>query len=281
MSQPAASKALSQLEDLVGNALFDRSGTGTNPTALGVLLINHARSLVGAAQRMSDELDAVVHRSRQTLRIGILPSASIHITPQLIMALLARDDTLEITVTEGLLHELLARLSRHELDCVIGRPTRRDNTENIIGTFLYEDPVALVAGVKNRAVQQPGLSMEDVVRMPWILPVHDSVLSERIAEMFFRLGVSRPTQYVESNAVLTNVILINQHDWVVALPSSIAQYFEVQGRVQIIPIDTKSNIGNVEVMTRKNDVISPALALVLGILKELFPQSRSSTSVSR
>src|SRR5690606_4585686 len=129
--QPAASKALAQLEEHVGNVLFERSGTGTNPTELGVLLINYARSLTGAAQRVSEELDAVLNRNRQTLRIGILPSTSIHITPRLITALLDRNSALEISITEGLLHELLASLTRHELDCVIGRPTSRINTEEV------------------------------------------------------------------------------------------------------------------------------------------------------
>src|SRR5690606_28477886 len=171
MSQPAASKALAQLEDYIGQTLFVRSGTGTYPTVLGSVVIDYAHNLAGAAKRISEELHALQNAHRQSLRIGILPSTSIHIPPRLVTALLARNSNLEISIREGLLHELLPQLVRHELDCVIGRTTARIDSNEIETTFLYEDPVALVAGINNDDVLRDGLSMEELLQLPWILPV--------------------------------------------------------------------------------------------------------------
>ncbi|HEY9275125.1 LysR family transcriptional regulator, partial [Achromobacter sp.] len=58
MSQPAASKALAQLEEQVGYALFERGTQGTQPTYAGMVMIRHARNGLGAAQRVAAELRA-------------------------------------------------------------------------------------------------------------------------------------------------------------------------------------------------------------------------------
>jgi DNA-binding transcriptional LysR family regulator len=270
MSQPAASKSLALLESQVGHTLFDRSGTGTEPTALGRIMIDYAKNLSGAARRISAEVDALVNRDRQLLRIGILPSASIHITPKLITALLDKSPELDITILEGLLHDLLDMLSNNHLDCVIGRTTSRIDSRQIEGLFLYEDPISLVCGANSDLARQPNVSPAELAGFMWILPIKDSILSDRMDEMFARLAVPRPLKHIESNALLTNVILVNQHPWITALPSVIAQYFEELRSVKILPIDTKINFGNIQVMTRKQSTMAPPLALAIETLRELF-----------
>jgi len=271
MSQPAASKSLAQLESLFGYTLFERTGSGTQATELGEAAIAHARNMSGAARRFSAELDALRQRGQRLLRIGILPSASIHITPRLITALLSRNHSLEISVHEGLLHELLASLLERQLDCVIGRTTSRIDSSQIEGRFLYEDPIALVCGAQNPLGALPSPALAEVMGSMWILPVQDSVLSDRMDEMFDRLGVERPAKHIQSNAVLTNITLINQYPWITALPRVIAEHFQKQGNVRILPIDTRINFGNIQVMIRKENAISQPLGLALEALQELFP----------
>lgn len=271
MSQPAASKSLAQLESLFGYTLFERTGSGTQPTVLGEAAIVHARNMAGAARRFGVELEALSQRGQRELRIGILPSASIHITPRLITALLSRAGNLEISVHEGLLHELLASLLERQLDCVIGRTTSRIDSSRIEGRFLYEDPISLVCGARNPLGNRRAPALAEVMNSTWILPVQDSVLSDRMDEMFDRLGVERPAKHIQSNAVLTNVTLINQYPWITALPRVIAEHFQKQGNIKILPIDTRINFGNVQVMTRKESSMPQPLALALAALQELFP----------
>ncbi|WP_158215248.1 LysR family transcriptional regulator [Candidimonas nitroreducens] len=276
MSQPAASKSLAQLESLFGYALFERTGSGTQATELGHAAIAHARNMDGAARRFGAELEALRQRGQQQLRIGILPSASIHITPRLITALLSRAGNLEISVHEGLLHDLLASLLERQLDCVIGRTTSRIDSSQIEGRFLYEDPIALVCGVQNPLGALPTPALAEIMGSMWILPVQNSVLSDRMDEMFARLGVERPARHIQSNAVLTNITLINQYPWIAALPRVIAEHFQKQGGLCILPIDTRINFGNVQVMTRKESSVSQPLALALAALRELFPATETS-----
>jgi len=274
MSQPAASKSLSQLEEQLGQILFERSGAGTHPTQAGEMVIAHARNLTGAADRLATDLHALQQRDQRVLRIGILPSASIHITPRLVSTLLAWDENLDISIHEGLLHELLDSLLDRQLDCVVGRTTSRIDSSQIEGYFLYEDPVAIVCGADNPLTREPSPAPSELAESMWILPIAGSVMSDRMDEMFDRLGMTRPRKRIHSNAILTNIRLINAHHWIAALPRVIAEHFESQGSLRILPVDTRVNFGNMQVLVRKEPERSPLVQAVIDSLTAQFTHGR-------
>ncbi|TEA79959.1 LysR family transcriptional regulator [Allopusillimonas ginsengisoli] len=270
MSQPAASKSLAQLEEQIGQTLFERTGTGTRPTAIGELVIAHAKNLAGAADRLANDLKALQLRHQRVLRLGVLPSASIHIAPQLVSTLLAKAPDLDISIHEGLLHDLLDGLLDRRLDCVIGRTTSRIDSNQVEGRFLHEDPVSIVCGTGNPFARRRQLSPSDLAACMWILPIAGTVMSDRMDEMFDRMGTGRPARYIQSNAVHTNIQLINTHPWVSALPGVIAEYFQDQGHLRILPVDTRVHFGNMQVLVRKESNRGAPVQMVLDALAEMF-----------
>lgn len=277
MSQPAASKSLAQLENQLGQVLFERTSTGTHPTPLGDVVIAYAKNLSGSASRISAEIEARLKRRNSLVRIGVLPSASIHIIPRLVTTLLEQEPHLEITVHEGVLHELLSQLKAAELDCVIGRATGQIDSEHIEALFLYTDPIAIVCGANHDLARRADLCIHDLMDHQWILPAQETVLSRRVDDMFEWLGVAPPARYLQSNALLANLALLNQHPWVSVLPGVIAQHFEQRGVIKFLPIDTKINFGDVQIMTRKDAVVAPQTQLVMETLKTLFQRERLSS----
>src|SRR3954471_14092237 len=59
MTQPAASKLLTELEDALGVKLFDRHARGIEPTWYGDILIKHARAALGEIGRAHEEIMAL------------------------------------------------------------------------------------------------------------------------------------------------------------------------------------------------------------------------------
>ncbi|EMD22316.1 LysR family transcriptional regulator [Amycolatopsis azurea DSM 43854] len=75
LSQPALSAQLHRVERALERTVFERDRNGVRPTALGEVLLNHARRVLAAA----DELDQAIRRfhrapSEGLLRIGALPT---------------------------------------------------------------------------------------------------------------------------------------------------------------------------------------------------------------
>ena len=59
MTQPAASKLLAEMEDMLGVQLFERHARGVEPTWYGQVLIRRARSALSEIGRAHDEIAAL------------------------------------------------------------------------------------------------------------------------------------------------------------------------------------------------------------------------------
>src|SRR5689334_7258337 len=70
LTQPAASKALGQLEEALGVPLFDRHARGVVPTPYGEILVRHARSVLAELKQTHDELEAARFGLSGEVKIG-------------------------------------------------------------------------------------------------------------------------------------------------------------------------------------------------------------------
>ena len=119
VSQPALSAQLASLEEALGTPLFERGARGVLLTGAGEALVAQARkilaeadNLVALAQRLGDPLAS-------TLRIGIIPTLSPYLVPELVGPLRAAFPALQIFWVEDRTPRLRAQLATGEIDAAI------------------------------------------------------------------------------------------------------------------------------------------------------------------
>src|SRR5690349_14960644 len=71
-TQPAVSKALAEIERMLGLDLFVRSTRGTEPTALGTALVRFARSALSDFARTRDEVAAIASGAAGRVSVGAM-----------------------------------------------------------------------------------------------------------------------------------------------------------------------------------------------------------------
>ena len=76
VSQPAATKALAELEDIFGAPLFLRTGRGMQPTPLGELALVRARRMQGDLDLWAREVEALHDGRAAHLHVGVVPYVS-------------------------------------------------------------------------------------------------------------------------------------------------------------------------------------------------------------
>jgi len=133
ISQSALSIQLRQLEESMGQKLFERQGKRLQLTEAGRI----------------DELINLMHgRSageRQLLRIGAVSTLSRNFQLELVRSLVQRSDV-ELVLHSGSLRELLAQMHTHTIDLVLSnRPLPLDAQANWHCHLLDEQAVSLVS----------------------------------------------------------------------------------------------------------------------------------------
>jgi LysR family hydrogen peroxide-inducible transcriptional activator len=119
ISQPTLSVQIRKLEDLLGVALFERTGKLVVPTEACGRLIGHARAAVAEGEAMV----AVARDLRDPLagrfRLGIIPTLAPYLLPLVFAPLREALPGLEVEPWEDQTTALLDRLRGHELDAAL------------------------------------------------------------------------------------------------------------------------------------------------------------------
>src|ERR1700760_3052404 len=81
ITQPAVSKTVAELEEILGVRLFERGRHGAVPTREGQLFMPHASACVSALRQGVDLLAHAEGAASATLEIGILPTVAAALVP--------------------------------------------------------------------------------------------------------------------------------------------------------------------------------------------------------
>ena len=114
MSQPAASKLLKDLEDMLGVTLFDRQPRGMRPNWYGETMIRHARIALSSLREAGQEVDALKTGLSGHVSLGAITGPALRSRPAM-TAVLIRQEILILNefprrTVEASLKKLLAFL---------------------------------------------------------------------------------------------------------------------------------------------------------------------------
>lgn len=166
VSPSALSTQVRQLEDELGQALFERRGKQLVLTEAGQLALAYAESIFGAGAELLALLREGRGPQRQRLRVGAVATLSRNFQENFLRPLLARDDV-ELLLQSAGLDELLQRLRVHTLDLVLAnQPVLAGSDEPWRCRRLARQPVSLVGPKRLRRFAFP----DDLARTPLLLP---------------------------------------------------------------------------------------------------------------
>ena len=144
ISQPAATKALAELEDIFGAPLFLRTGRGLQATPLGELALVRARHLQNDLDVWAREVAALHDGRAAHLHVGVVPYVSSALLTAAISRLHQRHGV-TLTLHRATTDHLVPMLRRHELDCIISRATSTVAQDDLSHRVLYRQRPRLIA----------------------------------------------------------------------------------------------------------------------------------------
>ncbi|WP_170513741.1 hydrogen peroxide-inducible genes activator [Ruegeria atlantica] len=115
VSQPALSVQIKALEDSLGGPLFERQARDILLTPLGRDVLDHARQVLGAADRL-DQFAKDRSGGHRSLAIGIIPTIAPYLLPGVLAGLRSSDVSLRVQVRETRTERLLTMLRAGEID---------------------------------------------------------------------------------------------------------------------------------------------------------------------
>ncbi|WP_028767733.1 LysR substrate-binding domain-containing protein [Shewanella fidelis] len=267
MAQPAATKIIRDIEDILEIKLFDRSSRGVTPTLFGDVLIKHAKLILSQVKHASEELSSLQGGLSGRVTIGTLLAASAILLPKAIARLKRECPNVSVVIVEGTADKLMSALKINDIDLVVGRISEINDEEQLQNEMLYHDPFSLVARADHPAQLQSALSLTDLLQYEWILPPKETLLRREIEDLFHRENLIVPANATESISILANRTLLQETDMISILPNEVIKNYETVGILKRLPIDLHCDPGAIGITIKANRELPPVCHSLLNALR--------------
>lgn len=268
MTQPALSKAVQELEEHFGRALFVRTRRGVQPTDFGRMLHAHCQSLLSELRLLADDLNAWNAGVSGQVIVGTLIAASAQLLPSAVLRLREIAPNVVVEVRVGINETMFEALARGELDVVVGLLPALDSGGTLEHVPLYEENLCAVVGRQHPLASRPTVEAAQLESADWIVPTPASEAIHPTTQFFEVLGMKRPVRIVESVSMLTNLGLLMQSQMIALMPFSVAREFVRLGLLSVLPLGHTSPFGRIGYTVYKGRAPSPATERLLLALRE-------------
>ncbi|MFC3529400.1 pca operon transcription factor PcaQ [Paracoccus mangrovi] len=196
LTQPAMSRTLSELEEILGATLLERGRGGVALTAQGEFFLGFAQASLSALERGLDGMQGFGPEARLRLRVGALPSVAARLMPEVMEDLARTAPEMRLTIADGSHAHLIGLLNRGELDVVLGRMGEPETMRGISFTQLYLEEVAMVVRPGHPILADPDLRR--IGEWPVIYPPEKSAIRPFVRRLLVAEGVALPPDRVET-----------------------------------------------------------------------------------
>lgn len=270
MTQPAASRLLKELEDVLEVRLFDRTPHGMHATLYGEVMIRHARMVLSNLSQAHDEISALRAGLVGQVQIGAIAAAAATMVPMAIARVKARYPQLQIWLQVETSDVMLPLVAQGHLDIMIGRVLERQGQfkEAVRYEPIAEEPLCVVVRPGHPLEHAAGLTMHDIVNAGWVLHPPGSVLRHRFDMVFSQIGLSSPQNVVNTNNIVAISGILLQSDMLAVMPEEVARQYEEFGTLKRLAIELPCRMDAFGIITRQTQLLSPAATVVLRALHD-------------
>lgn len=262
LTQPALSKSIRSLEDVLGVRLFDRTSLGVVPTVFGKALALHAKAIQAQVRHAEAEIASLRGTGKGQVAIGVGPSIANMLMPLVTRRIRERGLDLELSVTEGLVDDLVPALRRGEIDFAVGSwpPV---NEPALTTEVIARDSIRVYVRA-GHPLLEGRVEMAELLDHPWALPPSSQRWRQQLQECFYAQGLSPPKPAVVTNSATYLKALVREQDYLSFLPGLLVAGENV-GALDVGLPEFKADIG---LSYKERSLLNPGCRELAELLRE-------------
>ncbi|GEN26676.1 galactose-binding protein [Halovibrio variabilis] len=272
MSQPAASKLLSDLEANLGIRLFDRHPRGLTPNWYGEIMIRHAHSMLSALHHTGEELNALREGNAGTVTIGTVMAPAVTLITSAIERVHRDRPGLKISVEVAVSKVLVPRLLEGELDFAITRIPAGVDAERFVFEEIGEEELCFVCREGHPLADKASLSLADMAVYPWSLQPAGALMRQRVDSLFLHHQVAPPRQIIDTADLLVSLALVDKSDTITVTTREAANLLCNPQRFHLLPFSETLSVQPYGLVSLRHQRLSPGAAAFMSTLRELIAQ---------
>jgi len=269
MTQPAATKVLMDIEDMLESRLFDRMPRGMRPNELGLFTLRYAHSALDSHRKFVDEFSTLKQGGHGHLSIGAISGSAAHLLIAAVAELQRLRPLLVLKVLEQSSDQLIVWLAERKIDVMIGRFTDESQRAQFQYERLAGEGLQITAGMHHplRGVNAPGLM--ELSHWPWILYPASTALRKVSDDIFSSTGLSLTSGIVETPSFLFALELMQSTNMLSLQPAGLVDKYVRRGLLTRVAAELPGHMPDFGLIMLQGEAPSPAALAFVDVIRTL------------
>ncbi|MGA1804252.1 LysR family transcriptional regulator [Rhizobium sp. HT1-10] len=270
ISQPAASRMLSEMESIAKTSLYERIARGVVLTPFGSALAKRARKILLELREASREIAELRTGKGGSVYLGSVAAPAISLVVPAIRRVTETYPGIEINIqvdnSNVLARELLA--ARH--DFIISRIPDELNPRLFTAHQIGIEKACLIVRKGHPLLEKGVVSLEDLTGQEWVFQPPGTLLRRRLEDIFISAGVPLPENIVNTSSVVLTLAVVCKTNAISPIALDMAEFICGQsseaGEACILPIDFAIDVKPYSLITARERALPPSALLLYDII---------------
>ncbi|WP_438752235.1 pca operon transcription factor PcaQ [Pararhizobium sp. O133] len=268
VSQPAVTKTIRELEEVLGVAVFERDGRGIKITRYGEVFLKHAGAALTALRQGFDSVSQARSGDAPPIRIGALPTVSTRIMPRAMKLFLAEGTGATIKIVTGENAVLLEQLRVGDLDLVVGRLAAPEKMTGFSFEHLYSEKVVFCVRTGHPLLSR-GAIFSGLNAFTVLMPTRASIIRPFVESFLIANGIAGVANQIETVSDAFGRAFVRESDAVWIISEGVVAADIAEGKLAALPVDTSATKGPVGLTMRTDAVPSMPQAILMQTIREV------------
>ncbi len=261
VSQPTLSMQVKKLEEELGVAIFERSNRKVMLTAVGEEVLEQAREVLNASERMVQVAKEYSDPFTGEITLGAFPTLAPYLLPLVMPAIRKACPKLTVNLVEEKTDVLLAQLQEGVVDCaLLALPVEGRNMEALP---LFDEPFHLAVSKTHALAQRKKIDVTDLDGHTLLLLDEGHCLREQALSVCQRIGAKESQRFRATSLETLRQMVASGH--AMTLMPELALFKE--RNVNYIPF-TNPPSRHIGLLYRKTSVRRQLMDKLGGIIKQ-------------
>ncbi len=267
VSQPTITKAIADLEHVLGVPLLDRGSQGVTLTIYGRAVLNRSLAAFDELKQSVKDIEHLADPTAGELRIGASIVIASGFVTEAVDRLSRRHPRIRFELITGEAAHTYRALTERKFDLLIARVFAPMTEDAMNVEHLYQESHFVVVGAQNPWARRRRIQLADLMNEPWALPSADSAYGAICIEAFRHAGLDPPRATVVTYTNPVRNALVARGRFFTVMPESAIRFSPDNPALKALPIDLPTARWPVALITLKNRALSPVAKLFIDCVR--------------
>lgn len=270
MSQPAASRMISELEALLAAPLCERLSRGVRLTSLGQALARHARSVLLQLAQAEQEFDDLREGRRGLVSLGAVTAPAIDLAAPAMAQIRAEAPAIELNIKIDNSSVLARDLLASRLDFMIARVPDDLDARLFDSLTIGVEEARLVVRRGHPLLHRGAARVGALNAYEWVMQPRGAPIRRTIDNLFQAANAAAPDRLVNTTSLFLTMMLVARSDAIAPLSVEAAKFAcqeGAPGALALLPTDFAIVVQPYSLIALRDRPLSPAAQTVYDIIR--------------